>query len=101
MKAVSMWVAAFVVVAVAAWADPPMVVHAGKVFDESFPDHPISSYTDSLGVYSVTLNRPGRVFFVKAGYDSLMLHWPDQFSGSDQGGCGITLGPVYLRRASE
>ena len=104
-----------------AGAGVPPIVHSGKVFDaktgdtvvgvevhgfydewpDSIPKYAVSkSYSDSLGVYHIGLNRPGTVHFIKAGFDSLVLHWPEEFEGSDQSGCGINLEPVYLTRTS-
>ncbi len=113
----------FIVVgcAVVVSAGVPPVSHLGRVLDSEtrepvigvevlgYPDEwPIDvprkatsrCFSDSMGIYSVGLNCPGNVHFFKAGYDSLVLHWPEEFEGSDQGGCGITLGPVYLSPTS-
>ena len=104
-----------------AGAGVPPVSHLGAVYDakssepvvgvkvvgfadewpDSVPIHAIStSYSDSMGVYSIGMNRPGYVYFVKVGYDSLMLHWPEEFEGSDQSGCGVNLGPIFLTPAT-
>jgi hypothetical protein len=103
-------------------AGPPPVIHLGQVFDahtkaplpgvqvrsvyDGWPADAtkrwvLDTETDSLGVYGVTLNRPGEIHFVKAGYDSVILHWPDEFSGVEQGGCDISLGPVWLHPIRE
>lgn len=109
------------VVAVAG-AGPPMVSHGGQVLDaetgepihgvkvvefcdespDRFPERPVSaSVSDSLGVYFVGGSCPGEVYFAKAGYDSLALHWPQEFGGDKEGGCGVTLKPVYLSRTKQ
>ena len=110
------------VVSVTATAGPPLIVHLGQVLDAStnaplvgvevrgvYDDWPadvkkrwpLKTETDSTGVYGVTLNRPGTIHFVKAGYDSLVLHWPEEFDGADLGGCGVSLGPVRLHAIHE
>lgn len=109
-------------VAASALAGPPPIVHIGEVLDASshrpiggvsvrafYDEWPANAskpgvyetMTDSLGVYHLSFQRPARVLFFKAGYDSLFLHWPEEFEGSDQGGCGINLGPVRLVSAGE
>jgi hypothetical protein len=110
------------IVAASALAGPPPIVHSGEVLDASshmpiggvlvsafYDEWPANASkpgvyetrTDSLGVYYLSINRPARVVFFKAGYDSVSLHWPEEFEGSDQGGCGISLGPVRLVPAGE
>jgi hypothetical protein len=119
-----MWNLIFVVVlgvAAFAGAGVPPILHSGKVFDartgepvvgvevvgffdewlDNTPKYAVSkSHSDSLGGYHIGLNRPGTVHFIKAGYDSLVLHWPEEFEGSDRSGCGTHLTPVYLIRTS-
>jgi hypothetical protein len=106
-----------IIVAVSGWAGEPPLLHRGEVldasnslpiigvqihafYDEWPPESPnpgvYETQTDSTGVYRLSINRPAEVVFYKAGFDSLALHWPEEFEGSDQGGCGITLGPVKL-----
>ena len=100
-----------------AWAGVPAVVHSGQVLDAAtnapivgvqvvafFDDWPedaqkhgaFTTQTDSMGVYHIGLSRPAEVLFIKTGYDSLTLHWPHEFTGVEQGGCGVNLGPVRL-----
>jgi len=107
------------IVAASALAGPPPILHSGEVLDASsgsaiggvsvsafYDEWPANASkpgvyetrTDSLGVYRLSIQRPARVVFFKAGYDSLFLHWPEEFEGSDQGGCGINLRPVRLVR---
>jgi hypothetical protein len=121
-----MWKVLIIVVlgyAVIALAGIPSVLHLGQVLDTEtgepvvgvevlgFPDEwpddiprkaTFTSFSDSLGDYSVGLNRAGNVHFYRAGYDSLVLHWPDEFGGSDRGGgCDITLEPILLNPQSK
>ncbi len=100
-------------------AGPPLIVHIGQVLDAetgtplvgvrvigSYDDWPkdavkpgvFTTETDSGGVYHVGGDLPARILFVIAGYDSLVLHWPEEFEGSDRGGCDINLAPVKLVR---
>jgi len=102
-------------------AGVPAIIHSGKVVDAEtgaplagvevvgfFDEWPAGvpryvaskSISDSVGVYHIGLNRPGSVYFIKAGYDSLVLHWPEEFDGSDRSGCGINLTPIHLLRTS-
>jgi len=100
-------------------AGPPSIVHLGQVLDRetgapladvrviaSFEDWPetaskpgvFTTQTDSTGVYGIGFDRRARVLFFISGYDSLVLQWPQEFEGSEQGGCGISLGPVRMVR---
>ena len=99
-------------------SEPP-IVHIGQVLDAktgtplvgvrvigSYDDWPkdavkpgvFTTETDSAGVYYVGGDRPVQILSVIAGYDSLVLHWPEEFEGSDRGGCDINLAPVKLVR---
>jgi hypothetical protein len=100
-------------------AGKPMVIHTGQVLDgttgtpvasvqivahyDNWPEDAkkpgvFATQTDSMGIYHFASNRPAEVLFIKSGYDTLMLHWPQEFEGSDRGGCDINLGPVRLVR---
>jgi hypothetical protein len=109
------------VVNIAVAIPPP--VHKGQVLD-AVDEHPLTGVgvrvtfddwpedspkpgffemtTDSSGAYHLLLDfdNPARVVFHMQGYDSLSLHWPDEFDELESVGCGCNLAPIRLERSS-